>query len=129
MGVLSRLVRPFTRQAWWPRPGNGFDIEALLDAADAHAPPVERHIWLIRLLDWVADVGPQGWPRREVIREEAWGRLGRRRRGRRRRLGLHRRREPGHGPWLGLGLGFGLRLILRFPEFLRKRILFEGLLE
>lgn len=53
MGGLSRLVRPFTRQAWWPRPGNGFDIEALLDAADAHAPPVERHIWLIRLLDWV----------------------------------------------------------------------------
>lgn len=53
MGVLSRLVRPFTRQAWWPRPGNGFDIEALLDAADAQAAPVQRHIWLIRLLDWV----------------------------------------------------------------------------
>ena len=53
MGVVSRLVRPFTRQAWWPRPGNGFDIEALLDAADAQAAPVERHIWLIRLLDWV----------------------------------------------------------------------------
>ncbi len=53
MGVLSRLVRPFTRQAWWPRPGNGFDIEALLDAADARAAPVQRHIWLIRLLDWV----------------------------------------------------------------------------
>jgi len=53
MAVLSRWLRPFTRQAWWPRPGNGFDIEALLDAADAQAAPVERHIWLIRLLDWV----------------------------------------------------------------------------
>jgi len=53
MAVLSRWVRPFTRRAWWPRPGNGFDIEALLDAADAQAAPVERHIWLIRLLDWV----------------------------------------------------------------------------
>jgi len=53
MAVFSRLVRPFTRQAWWPRPGNGFDIEALLDAADAQAAPVQRHIWLIRLLDWV----------------------------------------------------------------------------
>ncbi|MFY9460778.1 MAG: recombinase, partial [Aquabacterium commune] len=53
MAVFSRWVRPFTRQAWWPRPGNGFDIEALLDAADAQAAPVERHIWLIRLLDWV----------------------------------------------------------------------------
>lgn len=53
MAVFSRWVRPFTRRAWWPRPGNGFDIEALLDAADAQAVPVERHIWLIRLLDWV----------------------------------------------------------------------------
>lgn len=53
MAVLSRWLRPLTRQAWWPRPGNGFDIEALLDAADPQAAPVERHIWLIRLLDWV----------------------------------------------------------------------------
>jgi site-specific recombinase len=29
------------------------DIEALLDAADALAAPVARHIWLIRLIDWV----------------------------------------------------------------------------
>jgi len=51
--VLRRLIQPLTRQPWWPRPGNGFDIEALLDEADASAPLVERHIWLIRLLDWV----------------------------------------------------------------------------
>ena len=51
--VFSRLLSPFSRQPWWPRPGNGFDIEALLDAADPQAPLVERHIWLIQLLDWV----------------------------------------------------------------------------
>ena len=51
--MLRRLIQPLTRQPWWPRPGNGFDIEALLDEADASAPLVERHIWLIRLLDWV----------------------------------------------------------------------------
>ena len=53
MGWLARWQQPLARQAWWPRPGNGFAIEALLDAADAQAPGVERHIWLIRLLDWV----------------------------------------------------------------------------
>ena len=51
--MLRRLIQPLTRQPWWPRPGNGFDIEALLDEADASAPLVERHIWLIRVLDWV----------------------------------------------------------------------------
>ena len=53
MAVFSRLWAPFTRQTWWPRPGNGFEIEAWLDQADAQAPLVERHIWLIRTLDWV----------------------------------------------------------------------------
>ena len=53
MGLVSRWVRPFTRRAWWPRPGNGFDIEAFLDAANAQVTPVARHIWLIRLIDWV----------------------------------------------------------------------------
>ena len=53
MAVISRLLSPFTRQTWWPRPGNGFEIEAWLDQADAEAPLVERHIWLIRTLDWV----------------------------------------------------------------------------
>ena len=32
MSWLSRLSAPLTRQAWWPRPGNGFEIEAWLDA-------------------------------------------------------------------------------------------------
>ncbi len=53
MAVISKLLSPFNRQAWWPRPGNGFEIEAWLDQADAEAPLVERHIWLIRMLDWV----------------------------------------------------------------------------
>ncbi len=53
MNGLRQLTRHVTRQAWWPRPGNGFDIEALLDEADAQADAVARHIWLIRLLDWV----------------------------------------------------------------------------
>lgn len=53
MALLTRLVRPLTRQTWWPRPGNGFDLEAFLDRADATAPLAERHIWLIQLLDWI----------------------------------------------------------------------------
>jgi site-specific recombinase len=53
MPLFARLVRPLTRQTWWPRPGNGFELAALLDSADAEAPLVERHLWLIRLLDWI----------------------------------------------------------------------------
>ena len=53
MPLLTRLVRPLTRQTWWPRPGNGFELATLLDSADADAPLVERHLWLIRLLDWI----------------------------------------------------------------------------
>jgi len=53
MPIFARALRPLTRQTWWPRPGNGFDLEALLDNADASAPLVERHLWLIQLLDWV----------------------------------------------------------------------------
>ncbi len=53
MAVISKLLSPLSRQTWWPRPGNGFEIEAWLDQADAGAPLVERHIWLIRTLDWV----------------------------------------------------------------------------
>ena len=53
MAVIPKLLSPFTRQAWWPRPGNGFEIEPWLDQADASAPLVERHIWLIRTIDWV----------------------------------------------------------------------------
>jgi site-specific recombinase len=53
MALISKLLSPFARQAWWPRPGNGIDIEPWLDQADASAPLVERHIWLIRTLDWV----------------------------------------------------------------------------
>ena len=58
MAVTSKLLSPFTRQAWWPRPGNGFAIEAWLDRADADAPLVERHIWLVRILDWVREGEP-----------------------------------------------------------------------
>jgi len=53
MAVISKLLSPFSRKAWWPRPGNGIDIETWLDQADAEAPMVERHVWLIRTLDWV----------------------------------------------------------------------------
>lgn len=53
MPLISRRFHPLKRQTWWPRPGNGFELSELLDQADAAAPLVERHIWLIRLLDWV----------------------------------------------------------------------------
>lgn len=53
MAWLKTLLRPLTRQRWWPRPGNGMSLEALLDSADPHAPLVERHLWLIQLIDWV----------------------------------------------------------------------------
>lgn len=53
MPLLPRRFHPLKRQPWWPRPGNGFELGELLDQADADAPLVERHIWLIRLLDWI----------------------------------------------------------------------------
>jgi len=53
MPLISRRFHPLKRQTWWPRPGNGFELSDLLDQADAAAPLVERHIWLIRLLDWI----------------------------------------------------------------------------
>ena len=53
MAFFKTLLRPLTRQAWWPRPGNSLPLEALLDSADPHAPLVARHLWLIQLIDWV----------------------------------------------------------------------------
>ena len=53
MGITSRLWSPLTRQAWWPRPGNGFALEAFLDDAERCDCAVERHVWLIRLIDWI----------------------------------------------------------------------------
>jgi site-specific recombinase len=53
MRWLPRRFHPLKRQTWWPRPGNGFELSDLLDQADAQAPLVVRHIWLIRLLDWI----------------------------------------------------------------------------
>ncbi len=53
MPLISRRFHPLKRQTWWPRPGNGFELSELLDQADDKAPLVERHIWLIRLLDWI----------------------------------------------------------------------------
>lgn len=34
------------------------DLNQVLDTLDAHAPLAERHLWLIRLLDWIR--GPRG---------------------------------------------------------------------
>lgn len=53
MSLLPRRLHPLKRKTWWPRPGNGFELGELLNQADASAPLVERHIWLIRLLDWI----------------------------------------------------------------------------
>lgn len=53
MAWIKTLLRPLTRQRWWPRPGNRLPIEALLDSANPQAPLVERHLWLIQLIDWV----------------------------------------------------------------------------
>lgn len=53
MPLLPRRFHPLKRQAWWPRPGNGFELTELMARADAQAPLVERHIWLIQLLDWI----------------------------------------------------------------------------
>lgn len=36
-----------------------WDLTALLNAADPKAATVERHLWLVRLLEWVRDPGPQ----------------------------------------------------------------------
>ncbi len=51
--ALTSLRNTLQRQPWWPRPGNGFDIADWLDQADAQASLAERHIWLIRLVDWL----------------------------------------------------------------------------
>ncbi|WP_290871663.1 site-specific recombinase [Aquabacterium sp.] len=53
MPFFRTLLRPLARQPWWPRPGTGTELGALLDSADASAPLVERHLWLIRVIDWV----------------------------------------------------------------------------
>ena len=53
MASLSQRFHPLKRQTWWPRPGNGFALSELLHSANAHASLVERHIWLIRLIDWI----------------------------------------------------------------------------
>ena len=53
MGIVSRLLRPLTRQTWWPRPGNGFELASFLEEADNCSCPVERHVWLIQLIDWI----------------------------------------------------------------------------
>ena len=53
MPLLPSRFHPLKRQTWWPRPGNGFELGELLDQADGSASLVERHIWLIRLLDWI----------------------------------------------------------------------------
>ena len=36
-----------------------WDLTALLNAADPKAATVERHLWLVRLLEWVREPGPQ----------------------------------------------------------------------
>lgn len=53
MGIVSTLMAPLTRQTWWPRPGNGFELEPFLDASERCDCSVERHVWLIRLIDWI----------------------------------------------------------------------------
>jgi site-specific recombinase len=53
MGYLTRWLAPLTRRPWWPRPGNGLALEPFLDEAERCDCQVERHIWLIRLIDWI----------------------------------------------------------------------------
>ena len=40
----------------------GWDLTALLNAADARAQRPERHLWLVRLLEWVRAPGPLPTP-------------------------------------------------------------------
>ena len=35
------------------RAGAGWDLTALLNAADPKAPLAERHLWLVRLMEWL----------------------------------------------------------------------------
>lgn len=35
------------------RAGSGWDLTALLNAADPKAPLAERHLWLVRLMEWL----------------------------------------------------------------------------
>ena len=37
-----------------------WDLTALLNAADPKAVPAERHLWLVRLVEWLREPGPQG---------------------------------------------------------------------
>ena len=37
-----------------------WDLTALLNAADPKAAPVERHLWMVRLTEWLREPGPQG---------------------------------------------------------------------
>lgn len=53
MGRLRRWLAPLTRRPWWPRPGNGLVLEPFLDESERCDCQVERHIWLIRLIDWI----------------------------------------------------------------------------
>ncbi len=49
----QRWPWPLSRQPWWPRPGNGFELATWLDQADPEAPRAQRNVWLVRLLDWI----------------------------------------------------------------------------
>lgn len=58
MTLRQRLTQPLKRHAWWPRPGSGISLDELLDGADPLAPQAERHVWLIRLIDWIRREAP-----------------------------------------------------------------------
>ena len=42
-----------TATAGSPRAGSAWDLTALLNAADPKAPRPERHLWLVRLVEWL----------------------------------------------------------------------------
>ena len=52
--MTGRLTLLRTRPGW--------DLTALLNAADARAQRPERHLWLVRLLEWVRAPGPLPTP-------------------------------------------------------------------
>lgn len=42
-----------TAAAWWRGKPASWDLTALLNAADPKAPRPERHLWLVRLIEWL----------------------------------------------------------------------------
>ncbi|MEY4753951.1 MAG: hypothetical protein RJA44_1626 [Pseudomonadota bacterium] len=46
-------MKALALRRWLARRQAPWDLSALLNAADPHAPTAERHLWLVRLMEWL----------------------------------------------------------------------------